>query len=341
MKHLSINSAQAHSCITWALLAKKVPMLHGSPGTGKSSIVKAVAKEHGLKVIDLRLAQCDPTDLLGFPTIVGDRSGYRPMDTFPIEGDTVPEGFNGWLLFLDELTSASMAVQAAAYKLILDRMVGNYHLHKKVAIVGAGNLATDGAIVYDTSTALQSRMVHLLLETDNEKWLDWAYANGIDHRITSYIKFKPANLYAFKPDHTDLTYACNRTWEFAHDILTVVQDISNPDLLPLLAGTLSEGIAREFLSFCKIDRDLPKVPEIVNNPMGTKVPSEPSVLYAICGSMAHHFTEDNADPLIKYIDRLPKEFQAMTLRETVRRNKSVMALPSVRGWISRTATEYF
>lgn len=62
----------------------------------------------------MRLAQCDPTDLLGFPTIVHDRAGYRPMETFPIEGDEVPAGYAGWLLFLDEFNSAPIAVQAAA-----------------------------------------------------------------------------------------------------------------------------------------------------------------------------------------------------------------------------------
>jgi hypothetical protein len=184
-------------------------------------------------------------------------------------------------------------------------------------------------------------MAHLELVSDNEEWLTWAYEKGIDHRITSYIKFKPGNLYAFQPDHTDRTYACNRTWEFADRVLKVVDDISDADLLPMLSGIISEGIAREFLSFCKIDRDLPKISEIVENPKGTKVPSEPSILYAICGSMAHHFNESNASKLIEYVNRLPKEFQAMTLRETVRRNKSVMGLPSVRTWIAQTATEYF
>ena len=42
--------------------AKIVPMLTGSPGMGKSAIVKDIAKTYNLKLIDLRLSQCDPTD---------------------------------------------------------------------------------------------------------------------------------------------------------------------------------------------------------------------------------------------------------------------------------------
>lgn len=220
-------------------------------------------------------------------------------------------------------------------------MVGKYRLHKNVAIVCAGNLETDGAIVNPMSTALQSRLVHLELVNDVNEWLDWAYGAGIDHRITSYIKFKPGVLNNFDPNHTDKTYGCNRTWEFANRILKVCGDSSDPDLLPLLSGAISEGLAREFIVFCKIDQELPKLQQILDNPTGTKVPEEPSILYAITGSLAHNITGENSEQLLKYISRLPKEFQAVTLKESVRRNKELLGHSSVRAWISKTAVEIF
>ena len=81
---MKLKISQAADLITTALKAKLVPMLHGSPAVGKSSIVKQIAKQFNLKVIDLRLSQCDPTDLMGFPYINGAKAGYVPMDTFPI-----------------------------------------------------------------------------------------------------------------------------------------------------------------------------------------------------------------------------------------------------------------
>ena len=207
---MQVKVSQAISMIAKFIRARLVPMVTGSPGIGKSNIVHQIAAEYGLKVIDVRLAQCDPCDLLGFPTITGEKASYKPMDTFPIEEDTIPKGYNGWILFLDELNSAPMAVQAAAYRLILDRMVGNHKLHKNVAIVAAGNLESDNAIVQPMSTALQSRMAHLELVVDAKEWVDWASSNGVDHRITSYINFRPDALYTFSPDHTDKTYASPR-----------------------------------------------------------------------------------------------------------------------------------
>ena len=258
------------------------------------------------------------------------------METFPLEGDPIPGDYSGWLLFLDEFNSASIAVQAAGYKLILDRMVGQKHLHKRVAVVCAGNLETDGAIVNPMSTAMQSRLAHLELVTDVNQWLDWAYENGIHRFITSYIKFKPGNLYAFSPDHTDKTYACSRTWEFANRVLEVT-DTDDKDLLPMLAGVLSEGVAREFIGFTKIDKDLPKITQIMESPNSIRVPDEPSVLFALTGSISHHANKDNLAPLITYIKRLPKEFQVVTLRETVRRQKELVGHPAMQEWIGTAA----
>lgn len=43
--------------------ANIVPFIHSSPASGKSSTVKAFAKQFNLKVIDLRLTEMDATDL--------------------------------------------------------------------------------------------------------------------------------------------------------------------------------------------------------------------------------------------------------------------------------------
>jgi hypothetical protein len=361
----TVSVGQAKPMVATAMKCGLTAMLHGSPAIGKSSIIHQLAADHDVKVIDLRLSQCDPTDLLGFPSIdpVTKKAGYAPMDTFPIAGDElpikydvdnkpimiddpdnpgqkIPARYRGWILFLDELTSAPPAVQAAAYKLILDRMVGQHKLHRNVAIVGAGNLEGDNAIVQPMSTALQSRLVHLNLTLNTKEWLEWALENGIDYRVTSYISFKPNALYTFDPNHTDKTYAAPRTWEFASRLLGLL-GLKDAQLLPLTAGTISEGVAREFLIFCKIFDELPTIDSIINAPQAVKVPGEPSVLWALTGSIGAHATRDNAGALMEYVKRIPVEFQVVALRDMVRRNRPLMTVPSVRDWIQANANRLF
>lgn len=337
---MKVKATQATSIIAKLLRAKLVPMLTGSPGVGKSSIIHSIATEYNLKVIDVRLSQSDPTDLMGFPSIKGNKAGYLPMETFPLEGDAVPEGFNGWLLFFDEFNSASPAVQAAAYKIILDRMIGQHNLHKNVAIVCAGNLETDNAIVNPMSTAMQSRLVHLELICDAKEWINWANSNNVDHRLISYVEFKPGVVNGFTPDHTDQTYSCPRTLAFANQILGVT-DIEEPDALPMLAGALSEGVARELVTFCKLDKDLPKIHDIEANPTGIPMPREPSILYALSGSISHHANMNNFTALMKFIKRMPAEFQVVCLKATVRRNREMLAHEAIQSWVSSSANTLF
>ena len=109
-----------------------VPFVAGSPGLGKSALAAQIANEWNLKLIDVRLSQCDPTDLNGFISSNAERTkcSYLPIDTFPIEGDALPvdvevkdaQGniikpgriYDGWFLLLDEINSAPRLVQAAA-----------------------------------------------------------------------------------------------------------------------------------------------------------------------------------------------------------------------------------
>lgn len=331
-----------HILASKTLEAGLVPLLHGSPGIGKSAVAKAIAEEFNLKLIDMRLAECEPTDMMGFPFVDKEtgKAGYAPMNTFPIEGDPIPKGYSGWLLLLDEITSADRSVQKAAYKLTYDKQVGNHRLHPNVAVMAAGNLDTDNAIVEEMSTALQSRMVHFECELNSTEWLDWASANGIDYRINAYVNFKPDNLYSFKPDHPDKTYACPRTWEFASKLLQLV-DVSGKEAMPLLAGTLSEGVAREFLQFLRIYKDLPSIQDIETSPAVLAVPTEPSILYALTSLISHHATDSNLGNLMTYMSRLGKEFQVVCLRDLVRRQRDMIDHPAVDKWLQVNGSELF
>jgi len=338
---MSITAKDLPKAITTVLAANLVPFIKASPGVGKSQIVSQVAKEYNLKLIDIRLSQYDQTDLNGFPTInENKRSVYLPFETMPIEGDPVPEGYAGWLMFLDEINSAALAVQAAAYKLILDKQVGQYNLHPDVYIVAAGNLATDKAIVNRTSTAMQSRMVHLNLNVNKDEWLQWAVTSDIDHRVISFIEFRGDDLlHRFDPNHNDDTFPCPRTWQFLSDIVKDREDIDTHLDLIISEGTVGKGAAREFHSFIKIYSELPNIKDIMANPESIHISNESSIRYALSGYVASNITDSNVDTLYKFIERLPKEFQVLVWRKAIKTNPTLMQSFVLKEWISKNAQE--
>lgn len=289
-----------------------VPYFRSSPGVGKSSVVAKVARECKLILIDLRLSQCTPEDLQGFPMRNGNKATFTPFDMFPLEGEEIPEGYDGWLILLDELSSASKPVQAAGYKLILDRMVGSHKLHKRVAMVAAGNLDTDKAVVFNMSTALQSRLIHFELEVNLSDWMNWAVNHGFDHRILAFLNFKKNMLMNFDPNHSDKTFPCPRTWEFLNRLIK--DETVDQDTLPCIAGTIGQGAAAEFNTFCKIYKELPTVSNIIADPLNTSIPSEPGAKYAVASMLTQEIDANNIKDIIMYIERFDIEMKIIFAR---------------------------
>jgi len=315
-----------------AMQARKVVMLHGSPAIGKSAIAHAIAKHFGLFLIDWRGSTADPIDLQGLPDMAGDKAIYKPFDTFPINTDQIPEGYNGWLLFMDEFNSAPRSVVASAYKLVLDRMVGSHPLHSAVHMLAAGNLITDGAIVHDQGTAMASRLIHLRLEVSVTEWLEHAIESKYEPLIIAYITHRPSELYKFDPDMNEYTFPSPRTFEFASDILRGQK--FTRELLPLIAGTIGDGAALNLHTFYEVAGELPSIAEISKSPSTAKVPNNPSHQYATAGMIAQGITPDNASALMIYLNRLPRELQYLTVKMFIKSDNKLLSVVEVNDWVN-------
>jgi hypothetical protein len=196
-----------------ALRVGLVPMITGSPGIGKSALMRWIADQFDLELIDYRASTGEPTDIPGLPNF--DKNGnayFAPFrHIFPLKGMKVPEGKRGWLLFLDEVNSAERRMQAALYKVVLNRMCGQYELHEDVYIAMAGNLMTDKAIVIPLSTAMESRVIQLEMEVDFDDWeKDVAIPQDYDHRIIAFLREEKDFLMDFRPDKEDKSFCCPR-----------------------------------------------------------------------------------------------------------------------------------
>jgi len=336
-----VNAVELEECLTEDLKAGLTPMVSSSPGMGKSDIIRTIADTFMLKVIDFRVSQCEPVDMQGYPGVTNGRMTFHIPEYFPIEGDTIPDGYDGWLLFLDEFNSGNKQTEAAAYKLILDREVYKYKLHPRCLIAAAGNLTTDRAIVNTQSTATTSRLTHYRMRVDHNVWVDWANAHGVDHRIISLIKFKPELLHRFDTSTSELTFPCPRTWEFASK---VIKNKPKVDLITKtrLAGTIGEGAAVELATYSEIYQNLPTIEQILSNPKsGWKVPKEPSEQYAVTTMLAHNCTNDNIEKIVIAINRLPVDFQVITFKDIYKRSPQLKGHSVIKQWVAKNSSIIF
>jgi hypothetical protein len=282
---------------------------------GKSSIVKQIAKECNLHLIDHRLSTSAPEDLSGLPKF--NEKGYAQFvpfaELFPTAGTPLPEGKDGWILFLDEFNSASRGVQAACYKLILDRMTGQVPLHENVLICAAGNLSTDKAITNPISTAMQSRVIHLQMEINFTEWLlDVALKENYDSRIIAYLSQYPNKLMDFNPDHNEKTFCCPRTWEFMNSLIHK-KDVTEAKA-SLYSGTITSGVAVDFIQFTKVYATMVNIRDILANPQMCPVPYDAATKWAVMTHMMEMLDESNFDKLSVYVSRFSMDFRVLFFR---------------------------
>lgn len=317
MSNFTVSPNQATSLIKRCMSRYEVPLLTSAPGMGKSDIIHAIAEEMNLYLIDERLAQKDAVELGGYPDLSGDYVTYKPLDTFPTENTPIPEGYNGWLIFCDELTQAKKDVQGAFHKIALDRKIAQEKLHPMAFIVAAGNRTQDRAGSNGLITSLQSRLIHLELGVSLEDFMLHAIPAGLDARIVAFLHFRDDLLNNFDPLHKDKTYACSRTWFKLSNLTSDVEKMTS-EFTPLIVGTVGQAAGAQYRTFCDIWESLPSVKDIQNNPTTATLSSDGATQYATVGMLSSKANADNLTSFVEYVKRMGSEHQLVFLRLTTR-----------------------
>jgi len=315
------------------LIEEQLPVfLWGSPGIGKSSIVKQIAKDQNIAFIDLRLALLDPTDLKGIPFL--DQEHKQAIWASP---SFLPKDGKG-ILFLDELNSAVPAVQASAYQLILDRAVGEYKLPDGWAIVAAGNKESDRGVVYKMPSPLANRFVHLEMEVNIQDWILWAYRSNIKEEIIAYLQYKPEKLFTFEPKENKKAFATPRSWSYIDKILK--SKIHKNLLNDLVGGAIGKEEAIDFLSFRKVMYKLPNINDILEAKEVT-LNSDPQVNYVLNSTLVAQLIQnsslDRKNAIIKYALLISSEFSVMLIQDLQRQEIDLEESPLWSNWVEKFA----
>jgi len=219
-------------------------MLWGAPGVGKSALVAQAARACGVPMIDLRLSQLEASDLRGMPYQKDGKVEWAIPSMLP---DAMRHGVRG-VLFLDEINAALPQVAAAAYQLILDRRLGDYHLPEGWAILAAGNRLGDRGVTYAMPAPLANRFTHVELEPSIEDWLAWAAEVGVDARLCGFLRQRPDLLMVFPERANVYAFPSPRSWAFTDRALR--KFASDADLLePALIACVGEVAGMLLLAY--------------------------------------------------------------------------------------------
>ncbi|MEA3214912.1 MAG: hypothetical protein QOJ19_1068, partial [Acidimicrobiia bacterium] len=284
-------------------VAARVPvLLWGAPGTGKTSALRAMADARGWPCEVVIASIREPSDFAGLPVVIEGGVRFAPP-TWARRLATAGQG----LLFLDELSTAPPAVQAALLRVVLERVVGDLPLPEQVSVVAAANPPEQAADGWDLSPPLANRFCHLDWDVDArgfsrgiaagfappevpdlpEGWeARLPVANGL---VGAFALVRPALVCAPPTDRAAAGrgWPSPRSWEMAARLHTAATaaGVSGEAISALIRGSVGDGPGVEFLSWIA-EMDLPDPEVVLADPSGFTLPERGDRAYAVLSSVA-------------------------------------------------------
>lgn len=342
MNNILLSQEGTKKAIEIALKANTPLFITGSGGMGKSSIVKQVAEEMDLHLIDMRLSQVLPMDLMGYPKDVNNKMEYLPIGELVLEGEEIPNGKSGVLIFLDELNQADKYTQGAAYRLLLDRQIGKYNLHPNTRIIGAGNRIQDMAIVNKLVSPMKTRLTHIEMYVNNKEFLEYVKDQVTqgewDSLVYAFLNFKPEHINNFDPKVETTTYSVPRTMHMlSKQIQAGLLDLSVDIYTPIICGIVGESAGIDFVSFLDVFKDLPTIQQVESDPLNTPIPEGIGAKWALGVHLSRQLTKTNANAVIDYCERIPeRDLQVVVFGLLAMKDRTLMVNKKVQSILIQT-----
>ncbi|MFG2834307.1 AAA family ATPase [Streptomyces zaomyceticus] len=279
--------------LSLAVAADLPVLLWGEPGIGKTAALTQLAESLGLPLTTVIASVHEPSDFSGLP-VIGDDPAEQGVPMAPPDWAVrlVKEGRG--LLFLDELSTAPPAVQAALLRLVLERRVGALRLPSAVRIVAAANPRASAADGWELSPPLANRFVHLQWTHDHDVVVrglggTWPRATlprldpeRLPHAV-DFARRAVCGLLATRPSLVHRlpsgearrggAWPSPRSWEMSLRLIAfaTAADSSREVLSLLVRGTVGDGPGLELLA--SLDRmELPDPEVLLADPAGAELP---------------------------------------------------------------------
>ncbi|MFJ9048733.1 AAA family ATPase [Streptomyces bacillaris] len=276
-----------------AVAADLPVLLWGEPGIGKTAALTQLAASLDLPLTTVIASVHEPSDFSGLP-VVGDDPAEHGIPMAPPDWAVRLVRAGRGLLFLDELSTAPPAVQAALLRLVLERRIGSLQLPPGVRIVAAANPRSSAADGWELSPPLANRFVHLQWAHDHEvvvrglggTWPRTTLPRLDPDRLPEAVEFarravcgllaaRPTLVHRLPTTETRRggAWPSPRSWDMTLNLVAFsVAAGSSRDVLSLLVrGTVGDGPGLELLA--SLDRmDLPDPEDLLADPAGAVLP---------------------------------------------------------------------
>jgi hypothetical protein len=265
-------------------VATRIPfLLWGEPGAGKTAVIESAASS-GWHVETLICSHYEPSDFAGLPIVSGDHVTLAPPGwARRVAGEEGPS-----IVFFDEWTTASPAVQAAALRPLTHGEVGALQLPDRVSFGAAANPADVAAAGWELAAPTANRFVHLewalpmdiyaesivtgqwpqlqVPKLSEEYEAQCAIARSL---VAGFLRARSGLLSSIPSDAAGRgrAFPTPRSWDYAARLSAAVRDADLPSEVwtLLIYGVIGAATGHEFLAWVRA-MDLPDPEKVLADP---------------------------------------------------------------------------
>jgi hypothetical protein len=356
-----MNFDTLHQLAPSILKSRKSVELVSPPGRGKSEFIAAQPSRMSRlmstasRKVEWGFATCflatmTPADMMGF-MVPEKREDGRLVSSFTmppwmrtVDGRMVDE-FEYGILLLDEYGQGEADTKRASAELLLNKRLGQWQLPAGWSVWAASNRASDRSGITKSFDFVINRRLEIHITDDINSWVGWAEAKGVDPVFITFARQNPQIVFDPKgvPDKQG-PWCTPRSLVMCQDVLNALKNDpddlipATPEAAELAGGMIGAGASAQLFAMIRLAHEMPNFDDIIAKPESTRIPTKPDAQMLVCYQLAARANEKNITPMIKYVERLPKEFAVTFVSSAVQRDTSLIDTKSFSKWCTENQT---
>jgi hypothetical protein len=330
-------------------LSGKCYKIESPPGVGKSSTIseapaiigKALNKNIG--IVTINGATLNPMDLMGFGVVKHDGPHGHSLMVFSRPNCWVTddgkylEDFDGGIIHVEESDKMEVDVKKILYEASLSGRLGPHRLPKNWRIWFSGNRSQDRSGSTKELDHGINRCCTLEAVGEFNSWRNWAERHGVRPTTILYAQNHQNVVWADSVPKVQGPWCTARSLCLMDEHLTCVEkvlgEIPEDDVTLIeMKGFIGMDAAMAYRATEQIAREAPTYEEIVANPTGARCPDRADIQLIVAYKLAFQIQKADCEAVIKYVNRMPKDFAATFAKAATSKNKGLMKEIAFSRW---------